>query len=162
TRAPGYVLRAAREEVDLERFEALAESARDTADPARRAELLHQALSLWRGAALSEFRQEPFAGPAARRLRELRLSALEQRAEAGAPGAGEGDPPPRRAARRPGAGSRAGVRSGLRRLRRYVAERAARPPLHRRPRAHPGRARRGRRRAARAVGEARDGQGGAP
>ena len=82
TRAPGYRLRAAPEDVDLTRFVALAEAAREAADPTRRSELLRQALSLWRGAALAEFRVEPFAAPAARRLAELRLSALEQRLEA--------------------------------------------------------------------------------
>src|SRR5207253_3590773 len=39
TRPPGYALRAAPDEVDLARFEALAESARDAADPSRRAAL---------------------------------------------------------------------------------------------------------------------------
>jgi len=82
TRAPGYLLQAARDEHDLGRFEALAESARAAADPARRAKLLDEALSLWRGAPLAEFRDEPFALAAARRLEELRLRALEQRIEA--------------------------------------------------------------------------------
>ena len=82
TRPPGYLVRAAPDELDLGRFESLAEAARDATDPGRRSELLRQALSLWRSAALAEFRQEPFAGPAARRLCELRLSALEQRIEA--------------------------------------------------------------------------------
>ena len=45
-------------------------------------ELLGQALALWRGPGLVEFRQEPFALPAARRLAELRLTALEQRVDA--------------------------------------------------------------------------------
>src|SRR5204862_6451773 len=44
--------------------------------------LLTRALSLWRGSPLAEFRHEPFAGPAARRLVDLRLDALEQRIEA--------------------------------------------------------------------------------
>ncbi len=82
TRSPGYVLRVAREDVDLGRFEALAERARGAGDPARSAELLGQALALWRGPGLVEFRQEPFALPAARRLAELRLTALEQRVDA--------------------------------------------------------------------------------
>src|SRR5437588_534023 len=82
TRAPGYVLRASREESDLGRFESLTQSARDTGDAAERAELLREALSLWRGPALAEFRDEPFARAAARRLEELRLNALEERIEA--------------------------------------------------------------------------------
>ncbi|HMI98488.1 MAG TPA: AfsR/SARP family transcriptional regulator [Gaiellaceae bacterium] len=82
TRAPGYLLRAERDEHDLGRFEALAESARGVGDPARRAKLLGEALSLWRGAPLAEFRDEAFAPAAARRLEELRLRALEQRIDA--------------------------------------------------------------------------------
>ena len=61
THRPGYRVRAAREESDLGRFEALVESAREETDAARRADLLGRALSLWRGAPLAEFRQEPFA-----------------------------------------------------------------------------------------------------
>src|SRR5581483_8920045 len=82
TRPPGYALRAEPEEIDLRRFERLVESAGGTGSPERRAELLRDALALWRGPALAEFRQEPFAAAAARRLAELRLSALERRFEA--------------------------------------------------------------------------------
>ncbi|TML82337.1 MAG: AfsR/SARP family transcriptional regulator, partial [Actinobacteria bacterium] len=80
TRSPGYVLRAAR--TDLAWFESLAESARGEPDAGRRAQLYRDALSLWRGPALDEFRREPFAVAAARRLAELRLEALGQRIEA--------------------------------------------------------------------------------
>jgi DNA-binding SARP family transcriptional activator len=82
TRAPGYRLRAERDEHDLGRFEVLVERARDEAGPARRAKRLREALALWRGEPLAEFRDEPFAAPAGRRLEELRLGALEQRIEA--------------------------------------------------------------------------------
>jgi DNA-binding SARP family transcriptional activator len=82
TLAPGYLVRIERDEHDLGRFETLAEGARDTRDPVRRVELLDEALSLWRGTPLAEFREEPFAAPAARRLDELRLRAVEQRIEA--------------------------------------------------------------------------------
>lgn len=82
TRAPGYLVRAESDEHDLGRFEAFAAEARGDEDPGRRANLFAEALSLWRGAPLAEFRDEPFAPPAARRLEELRLSALEQRIEA--------------------------------------------------------------------------------
>ena len=82
TRAPGYLVLAERDEHDLGRFETLTESARDAADPDRRAKLLEEALSLWRGAPLAEFREEPFAPAAARRLAELRLSTMEQRIDA--------------------------------------------------------------------------------
>src|SRR5437868_13031963 len=82
TKPPGYLVQAAREELDLGRFEALTESARTAGDAARRRELLGRALDLWRGPALGEFRTEPFARTAAQRLAELRVSALEQRLDA--------------------------------------------------------------------------------
>lgn len=82
TRAPGYLVQAAHEDRDLGQFEALTEAARGTGDPRQRAQLLGEALALWRGPPLAEFRDEPFAAAAARRLEELRLSALEQRIEA--------------------------------------------------------------------------------
>jgi DNA-binding SARP family transcriptional activator len=80
TRSPGYVLRAAR--TDLARFESLAESAHREPDAGKRARLYRDALALWRGPALDEFRREPFALAAARRLAEMRLEALGQRIEA--------------------------------------------------------------------------------
>ena len=80
TRAPGYLVRAEAEELDLGRFERLVASAQRS-EPAHRADLLCKALSLWRGPPLAEFRDEPFAQAASRRLGELRLNALEQRLE---------------------------------------------------------------------------------
>jgi DNA-binding SARP family transcriptional activator len=82
TRAPGYRLRVAAEEHDVGRFEGLVSAARAAAEPGRTAELLREALGLWRGPALGEFRHEPFAATAARRLAELRLDALERRVDA--------------------------------------------------------------------------------
>ncbi|HEY6836791.1 MAG TPA: BTAD domain-containing putative transcriptional regulator [Gaiellaceae bacterium] len=82
TRAPGYLIPAKAEESDLGRFEQLAEQARDAGEPRRRAALLREALGLWRGPALAEFHDEPFAEAAARRLGELRLYALEERIDA--------------------------------------------------------------------------------
>jgi DNA-binding SARP family transcriptional activator len=82
THPPGYALVADPAEVDLRRFEELAEAAYATDSPARWVELLREALSLWRGPALAEFRQEPFAHAAGRRLAELRLAAVERRIEA--------------------------------------------------------------------------------
>jgi DNA-binding SARP family transcriptional activator len=78
TRPPGYLVSAGPEESDLSRFERVAQEARDTREPVRRAQLLRGALALWRGPALAEFRDEPFADAAARRLAELRLYALEE------------------------------------------------------------------------------------
>jgi DNA-binding SARP family transcriptional activator len=68
TRPPGYRLRLEQGELDLERFSALLE-----AGEAR------QALSLWRGPALSDLAYEPFAQAEIARLEELRLACLEQR-----------------------------------------------------------------------------------
>ena len=77
TRAPGYALHGVTS--DLQRFEELTERAETEREPARRAELLSQALGLWRGEPLAEFAREPFALAAARRLADLRLDALERR-----------------------------------------------------------------------------------
>ena len=82
TRPPGYLLRVPRDAHDLGRFEALREAAREAPDPAQRAKLLRDALTLWRGPALAELREHPFALAAGRRLDDLRLGALEERIEA--------------------------------------------------------------------------------
>ncbi len=77
TRAPGYLLAADPTAIDLRRFEALVAEARQ-ADPDRAARTLREALALWRGSPLAEF-DEPFARIEARRLEDLRLTALEER-----------------------------------------------------------------------------------
>ena len=85
TRAPGYVLRLTSEQLDLQRFERLtAEATRSLAagEPQRAADLLREALALWRGPALSDLAFESFAQPAIERLEEIRLAALEQRIDA--------------------------------------------------------------------------------
>jgi DNA-binding SARP family transcriptional activator/DNA-binding beta-propeller fold protein YncE len=85
TRANGYVLEVASESVDIERFErAIAEAEGANADGrhADAAELLRQALPLWRGAPLADFAYESFAQREIARLEELRLVALEERYEA--------------------------------------------------------------------------------
>jgi DNA-binding SARP family transcriptional activator len=79
TRAPGYVLEAAPDEVDLLRFRRLAEEARrDLADgrAPEAAGRLRDALALWRGPALADLALEPVARFAAPRLEEERLAAL--------------------------------------------------------------------------------------
>jgi DNA-binding SARP family transcriptional activator len=81
TRAPGYVLEVDLESVDLLRFERLLAEAR-SAQAAQAAELLREALELWRGPALAEFGEESFFRHESARLEELRLAALEQRIEA--------------------------------------------------------------------------------
>ncbi|MFC8720003.1 BTAD domain-containing putative transcriptional regulator, partial [Kitasatospora sp. NPDC057198] len=80
--AGGYRLGAGAGEVDAVEFERLSAAARGLADPAERAAVLRRALGLWRGPALAEFADEPFASLAARRWEELRLTAVEERVAA--------------------------------------------------------------------------------
>ncbi|MGW0658626.1 AfsR/SARP family transcriptional regulator [Streptodolium elevatio] len=68
--------------LDADAFAALVARARDTDDPRTRAALLTDALALWRGSALADFGDLPFARAWADRLEEERLTALEERAEA--------------------------------------------------------------------------------
>ncbi|MEU5159407.1 BTAD domain-containing putative transcriptional regulator [Streptomyces sp. NPDC020875] len=78
----GYRLAAAAGAVDADRFRELVARAGADGDPAVRAELLGEALALWRGPAYAEFADEAFARAAVARLEEERLAALEDRAEA--------------------------------------------------------------------------------
>ena len=85
TRGGGYLLDAGSEQVDLERFERLAragERALEGGEPAGASRRLEEALRLWRGAPLSDFRYESFAQSEIRRLEELHLTTLENRIEA--------------------------------------------------------------------------------
>jgi DNA-binding SARP family transcriptional activator len=85
TRSPGYVLRVPPEQLDLSFFERLAAEASEAlaaGDAQRAAELLRQALDLWRGAPLADLAYEAFARPAIQRLEEVHLAVLEQRIEA--------------------------------------------------------------------------------
>jgi DNA-binding SARP family transcriptional activator len=78
TRAPGYLLSVEPGELDLHRFEQLVAQAQG-ADSQHAAELLREALSLWRGAPLADVAYEAFAQMEIARLEELRFAALEQR-----------------------------------------------------------------------------------
>jgi DNA-binding SARP family transcriptional activator len=85
TRAPGYLIRLAPDQLDLYGFERLSGEgsqalARGEAQLA--ADLLRRALALWRGAPLGDLGYESFAQGAIERLDEIRLVALEQRIEA--------------------------------------------------------------------------------
>ncbi len=85
TRAPGYALELEPGALDLERFEGLLAEGRRLLEEghAREAgDALRQALSLWRGEPLADFRYETFAANAINRLEELRLMALELRLDA--------------------------------------------------------------------------------
>jgi YVTN family beta-propeller protein len=70
TRDPGYLLRVEEGELDLQRFEQLAREGRG-----------EEALTLWRGPALLNLRDERFADDARRRLEDQRLAVLEDRIE---------------------------------------------------------------------------------
>jgi DNA-binding SARP family transcriptional activator/tetratricopeptide (TPR) repeat protein len=80
TRPPGYLLRVADGELDLDRFMRLVDDAHG-AEPAVAAERLAEALALWRGSPLADLAGEP-VGDAAAHLEELRHAALEDRIEA--------------------------------------------------------------------------------
>jgi predicted ATPase/DNA-binding SARP family transcriptional activator len=75
----GYVLSA---EVDAHRFEKLAAEGAAEPSPERSAQLLREALALWRGPALADLTDYRFALSAATRLEDLRLSALADRIDA--------------------------------------------------------------------------------
>jgi DNA-binding SARP family transcriptional activator len=85
TRAPGYVLDVPAATTDVFAFEQMVvdgkrQLARHRATEALR--VLEEAQNLWRGAAYSEVRDEPFARAEARRLEELLLAAIETRLDA--------------------------------------------------------------------------------
>ena len=85
TRAPGYVLRVDADAVDATRFERLAASGSGALEEGVAADALaafDEALGLWRGAVLAEFAFDDFAQGEIHRLEDLRLVALEDRAEA--------------------------------------------------------------------------------
>jgi predicted ATPase/DNA-binding SARP family transcriptional activator len=82
TRRPGYrLLLAAGDALDVHRFERLVAAAR-TEGPAARSRKLREALALFRGEPLSDFRYEEFAAPEAARLEELRLTVVEEQIDA--------------------------------------------------------------------------------
>jgi DNA-binding SARP family transcriptional activator len=85
TRSPGYMIRLSPEQLDLHVFERLAAEAAEAfsaGDPRQAADLLRQALGVWRGDPLSDLAYESFAQASIERLREIRLAALEQRIDA--------------------------------------------------------------------------------
>jgi DNA-binding SARP family transcriptional activator len=78
TRPAGYVLEVGGNELDLIRFERLGREARNAELP-ERAQLLREALALWRGPALADSELEDFAQAEIHRLEDLRLGVLEDR-----------------------------------------------------------------------------------
>jgi len=71
TRTPGYLLRVEAGELDAERFEQLVRDGKSV-----------EALTLWRGPALADLANEPFAQAEAARLGERRVAAIEARIDA--------------------------------------------------------------------------------
>ena len=85
TTPPGYALRIFPAELDVKQFEQLISEGRDAlaaGAAAEAARTLAEALLLWRGPPLADFRYEPFAQAEIARLEELRLTCLEERIEA--------------------------------------------------------------------------------
>jgi DNA-binding SARP family transcriptional activator len=85
TTAPGYTLRIFPDELDVSRFDRLVSEGRvllAAGAAAQAAQKLSQALSLWQGPALADFRDEPFAQPEIARLEELHVICQEERVEA--------------------------------------------------------------------------------
>ncbi|MFG6195970.1 BTAD domain-containing putative transcriptional regulator [Nonomuraea sp. JJY05] len=81
----GYRLAVSPDDVDAHRFERLSREGRRLLAGGRSqgaASSLREALELWRGPALADVADAPFAGPQALRLEELRLSAMEDLMEA--------------------------------------------------------------------------------
>ena len=85
TQAPGYLLEIEPEQLDAARFAlAHAEGSRLLAagEAAAAASRLREALAMWRGPPLADFRYEPFAQAEIARLEEARLDCLAERIEA--------------------------------------------------------------------------------
>ena len=85
TRGVGYTLKLAEHDFDLYRFERLVNAGSDALSRGhaqQAAAALREALALWRGPALADLADQPFARSTAARLEELRLVALERRIDA--------------------------------------------------------------------------------
>jgi DNA-binding SARP family transcriptional activator/predicted ATPase len=85
TSGPGYLLRLFPAELDAAQFEQLIFEGRDAlaaGAATEAAQLLDQAMLLWRGPPLADFRYEPFAQAEIARLEELQLACLEERNDA--------------------------------------------------------------------------------
>jgi DNA-binding SARP family transcriptional activator/ABC-type branched-subunit amino acid transport system substrate-binding protein len=85
TQAPGYVLRLAPGQLDLDRFQALVReghSALVAGDARRATDDLRFALDLWRGRPLADLEDEPFARDAIAQLEDAWLDAVGARIDA--------------------------------------------------------------------------------
>src|SRR5687767_3537480 len=74
----GYAVRLPDDAVDAWQFEVLVHEAHEVADAERANAMLQQALALWRGPALADYADEPWAEPEIVRLTELRTVARER------------------------------------------------------------------------------------
>jgi DNA-binding SARP family transcriptional activator len=74
----GYAVRLPTTSVDAWHFESLLQQAAAATDPSRASGLLHQGIELWRGPALADYADEPWAVPEIQRLTELRRVASER------------------------------------------------------------------------------------
>ena len=81
-RAPGYVLQAPDEMIDVGRFEQLCKQANASSNQKAKAALFQDALACWRGPAFEEFAEHEWARSEAMRLDELHLLAQEELFEA--------------------------------------------------------------------------------
>jgi DNA-binding SARP family transcriptional activator/tetratricopeptide (TPR) repeat protein len=84
-RAPGYMLRVAPGDLDIQRFESLAAEGRGAlaaADPERAAGLLGEALALWRGPLLADVQPSQLLETHAERVTELWFTITELRVAA--------------------------------------------------------------------------------
>ncbi|MGH2941234.1 MAG: ATP-binding protein [Solirubrobacteraceae bacterium] len=80
----GYLLAVRPGELDAEVFQTAVDEGRcalQAGEPGRARDALRDALAMWRGPALGRTAYEEFAQPEARRLEELRVAAIEMRAE---------------------------------------------------------------------------------
>lgn len=75
---PGYAVRLPRDAVDAWRFEQLLQQAAAETEPGQIAAVLEEALALWRGPALADYADEPWAEAEIGRLTELRTVARER------------------------------------------------------------------------------------
>nr|WP_237517512.1 BTAD domain-containing putative transcriptional regulator [Streptomyces sp. SID4941] len=81
TEGPGYALRAEPDSVDSRRFARVLELSAGL-PPREALPMLTEALASWRGPALADFPDEPWARTERARLGELRLHAVERRGDA--------------------------------------------------------------------------------
>ncbi|MQA13771.1 MAG: AAA family ATPase [Pseudonocardiaceae bacterium] len=85
SRAPGYLLKTSPDELDARRFQTLAEQGREAlagGRPKEGADLLREALGLWRGSVLADVAEMVALEPERARLEAMRLGVLEDRVEA--------------------------------------------------------------------------------